>query len=97
MKYFSWNSDKNERLKIERNISFEEIVFYIEQGGLLDIVEHPNLDKYEGQRLFIVNVENYAYLVHFVETSDDVFLKTIMPSRKATRQYLRRDKNESDQ
>jgi len=96
MKYFSWNSDKNEWLKIERNISFEEIVFYIEQGGLLDIVEHPNLDKFEGQRLFIVNVENYAYLVPFVETSDDVFLKTIMPSRKATRQYLRRDKDESD-
>jgi len=96
MKYFSWNSDKNEWLKIEWNISFEEIVFYIEQGGLLDIVEHPNLDKYEGQRLFIVNVENYAYLVPFVETSDDVFLKTIMPSRKATRQYLRRDKDESD-
>lgn len=96
MKYFSWNSDKNEWLKIEWNISFEENVFYIEQGGLLDIVEHPNLDKYEGQRLFIVNVENYAYLVPFVETSDDVFLKTIMPSRKAIRQYLRRDKDESD-
>jgi len=96
MKYFSWNSDKNEWLKIEWNISFEENVFYIEQGGLLDIVEHPNLDKYKGQRLFIVNVENYAYLVPFVETSDDVFLKTIMPSRKAIRQYLRRDKDESD-
>jgi hypothetical protein len=91
MKYFAWNPDKN-----ERKISFEEIVFYIEQGYLLDIVEHPNLDKYQGQRIFIVNVDNYAYLVPFIETEDEVFLKTIIPSRKATRRYLWRDEHEPD-
>jgi hypothetical protein len=97
VKYLSWNPNKNEWLKIERNISFEEIVFYIEQGGLLDIVEHTNLDKYKGQRIFIVNVDNYAYLVPFVESKDVVFLKTIIPSRKATRQYLWRDEDEPDE
>ena len=96
MKYYSWNPDKNQWLKTERNISFEEIVFYIEQGGLLDIIEHPNLEKYKGQRIFIVNVEDYAYLVPFIETRDEVFLKTIIPSRKATRRYIRREQDDAD-
>jgi uncharacterized DUF497 family protein len=89
MKYFSWNNEKNERLKAERNISFEEVVFYIERGQLLDIVEHPNQEKYAGQRMFIVNINDYAYLVPFVEAEGEVFLKTIIPSRKATSNYLR--------
>jgi uncharacterized DUF497 family protein len=89
MKYFSWNNEKNERLKAERNISFEEVVFYIERGQLLDIVEHPNQEKYAGQRMFIVNINDYAYLVPFVEAEGEVFLKTIIPSRKATSKYLR--------
>ena len=89
MKYFSWNEDKNRRLKAERNISFEEIVFYIERGQLLDVVEHPNLEKYGGQRIFVVKVNDYAYLVPFVESEREIFLKTIIPSRKATRKYLR--------
>jgi uncharacterized DUF497 family protein len=97
VKYFSWNPDKSEWLKSERNISFEEILFYIEQGGLLDIVEHPNPEKYKGQRIFIVNVDNYAYLVPFVETDDEVFLKTVIPSRKATQRYLPRDEDEQDE
>jgi uncharacterized DUF497 family protein len=88
MKYFSWNTDKNKQLKDERNITFEEVVFYIEKGWLLDIVEHPNQDKYSGQRVFIVNINNYAYLIPFVETEQEVFLKTIIPSRKATKKYL---------
>ena len=97
VKYFSWNPDKNEWLKTERHISFEEILFYIEQGGLLDIVEHPNPEKYKGQRIFIVNVDNYAYLVPFVETDAEVFLKTVIPSRKATQRYLPRDEDEQDE
>ena len=88
MKYFSWNSDKNTQLQNERQISFEEVVFYIEKGWLLDIVEHPNQDKYVEQSIFIVNINNYAYLIPFVENEKEVFLKTIIPSRKATKKYL---------
>jgi len=88
MNYFSWNTDKNKQLQNERNISFEEVVFYITKGWLLDVVEHPNQEKYSGQRIFIVNINNYAYLVPFVETEKEVFLKTIIPSRKATKKYL---------
>jgi uncharacterized DUF497 family protein len=96
MKYYSWNNEKNQRLQIERNVSFEEVVFYIEQGRLLDIIEHPNSQKYQGQRIFIVNINGYAYLVPFVETEREVFLKTIIPSRKATRQYLRGEQDGKD-
>ena len=88
MKYFSWDVEKNERLKSGRGISFEEIVFHIERGDVLDILEHPNQDRYGGQRIFVVNVGGYAYLVPFVETENEVVLKTIIPSRKATKQYL---------
>ena len=96
MKYYSWNSEKNKRLKAERNVSFEEVVFYIERGQLLDIVEHPNPEKYKGQRVFIVEINDYACLVPFVETEHEIFLKTIIPSRKATKRYLRGDRNGSD-
>lgn len=89
MKRFAWNEDKNERLKAERNVSFEEVVLCIERGYVLDIIEHPNPAKYGGQRLFIVEIGDYAWLVPFVETEVEVFLKTIIPSRKPTRQYLR--------
>jgi uncharacterized DUF497 family protein len=89
MKYFSWNEEKNEQLKRERNVSFEEVVFHIERGDLLDIVEHPNQERYQGQRLFIVNIDNYGYLVPFIESEEEVFLKTIIPSRKATKRCLK--------
>lgn len=88
MKYLEWDNSKNEQLRKERGISFEEIVFHLERGDILDILEHPNQDKYLGQRIFVINVEGYAYLVPFVETEDEVFLKTIIPSRKATKRYL---------
>jgi uncharacterized DUF497 family protein len=89
MATYSWNSEKNRRLKAERNVSFEEVVFTIEKGRLLDIVEHPNQERYGGQRIFVVNIRDYAYLVPFVETERAIFSKTIIPSRKATRKYLR--------
>jgi uncharacterized DUF497 family protein len=89
MKYFWWNEEKNEQLKRERNVSLEEVVFHIERGDLLDIVEHPNQGRYQGQRLFIVNIDNYGYLVPFIESEEEVFLKTIIPSRKATKKYLK--------
>ncbi|MBI5748066.1 MAG: BrnT family toxin [Nitrospinae bacterium] len=89
MKYFSWNTEKNEKLKRERNISFEEVVFHIQRGDLLDIVEHPNQEKYRGQHIFVVTIKNYVYLVPFIETEDEVFLKTIIPNSKVTKKYLR--------
>ena len=88
MNYFSWDVEKNGRLKAGRGISFEEIVFHIERGDVLDILEHPNQDRYRGQRIFVVNVGGYAYLAPFVETENEVVLKTIIPSRKATKRYL---------
>lgn len=89
MKYYSWNPEKNERLQQECNISFEEIVVHIERGEFLDIIEQPNQEKYPGQKVFIVQIEAYVYLVPFVESDQEVFLKTIIPSRKATKKYLK--------
>ena len=88
MKHFAWNEEKNEVLKEERGISFEEILFHIRRGDVLDILEHPNPERYSGQRVFVVDVDGYAYLVPFVEDAQVVFLKTIIPSRKATKRYL---------
>lgn len=88
VKYFTWDNAKNERLKSQRGIGFEEVVFQIEQGHLLDILEHPNQERYGGQRILVVRCEDYVYLVPFVEDANVVTLKTIIPSRKMTRQYL---------
>lgn len=90
MKYFAWNPEKNAPLKRERGVGFEEVVFHIERGGLLDILRHPNQARYAGPRIFVVNIDDYAYLVPFVEGAGKVFLNTIIPSRKATNLYLRR-------
>jgi uncharacterized DUF497 family protein len=92
MKYFSWNIKKNQQLIAEHDISFEEVVFYIEKSQLLDIVEHLNQERFSGQRIFIIEINNYAYLVPFVESEKEVFLKTIIPSRKATKKYLSGEK-----
>jgi len=97
MKYVEWNAGKTERLKHERGISFEEVVFHIEQGDGLDILEHPNPAKYKHQRIFVLNIEDYVYLVPFVESDTQVFLKTIIPSRKATRHYLEVGDDEQDE
>jgi uncharacterized DUF497 family protein len=89
MKLFDWNDKKNEWLKNERNVSFEEIIYHIAHDGLLDTIEHPNQGEYPGQRMLIVNVEGYACLVPFVEDGEGLlFLKTIIPSRKMTKRYL---------
>jgi uncharacterized DUF497 family protein len=88
MKPFRWSAEKNEALKADRGVSFESVVVAIEAGGLLDILAHPNPAKYPRQRILVVAADNYAYLVPFVEDEDYFFLKTIIPSRKATRDYL---------
>ena len=90
MKLFEWDDNKNEVLKSSRNISFEEIVFYLANDFILDIAPHPNPSKYPNQRMFIINIDNYAYLVPFIEKNEIIYLKTIIPSRKATKKYLKR-------
>jgi uncharacterized DUF497 family protein len=88
MKAFDWNPDKNQQLIEERGISFEDVIFFLQGDGLLDDIEHPNRQKYPDQRVFVVAIDGYAHLVPYVETDDRIFLKTIIPSRKATKQYL---------
>ena len=88
MKIYNWNGEKNEQLIVDRGISFEEIVFYIENEGLLDEIAHPNMQNYSHQRIFVVAVDSYVYLVPYVESDDEIFLKTIIPSRKFTKLYL---------
>ncbi len=90
MKPFRWNHAKNAALKLERSVSFEEIVLAIEAEGLLDNLPHPNAAKYPNQAVLVVALDAYVYLVPFVEESGYYFLKTIIPSRKATRDYLSR-------
>jgi hypothetical protein len=94
MKPFRWGPEKNEQLKLERGISFENMVVAIESGGLVDILAHPNPAKYPNQKVLVVASDGYAYLVPFVEEQDQYFLKTVIPSRKATRDYL--NNGESD-
>ena len=88
MKHFAWNSEKNAQLIEKRGISFERVLSHIERDEILDVIRHPNSSKYPNQRMFILNIGNYAYLVPFVESKTEFFLKTIIPSRKATRKYL---------
>jgi hypothetical protein len=92
MKPFRWNPEKNEALSVARGLSFEAIVVVIESNGLLDILAHPNPAKYPGQRMLVVAVDDYVYLVLYVDEQDHFFLKTIIPSRKATRDYLNQGK-----
>lgn len=94
MKQFLWNKEKNGTLAIERNVSFEQVVYAIEQGKLLDILEHPNKDKYQSQKIFVVKIRDYVWLVPFVEDEKTIFLKTIIPSRKATKKYLPKEESE---
>jgi len=88
MKLYEWSDEKNAWLRQERGITFEDIVFHVAHGGLLDTIEHPNQRRYAGQRILIVKVEEYVCLVPFVEDDEVIFLKTIVPSRKMTKLYL---------
>ena len=88
MKPISWNPEKNRLLKSERGVTFEDVVFHIMVGDILDTVDHPNQKRYPGQQIHIIAIEEYVYLVPFMESDDEVFLKTIIPSRKATKSYL---------
>ena len=88
MKIYNWNPDKNQELIVRRGVSFEEAIFYIENGGLLDDITHPNASDYPNQRIFVICIKEYVHLIPYVESDDAVFLKTIIPSRKFTKLYL---------
>lgn len=94
MKMFRWNHEKNETLKAQRNMSFEEVVLAIEADGLLDELRHPNPEKYPNQSVFVVALDDYVYLVPYVDEPGYYFLKTVIPSRKATRDYLHRSSSD---
>lgn len=89
MKAINWNADKNHLLMTERNLSFEDVLFSMRQGLILDDLIHPNIAKYPNQRIMVVQIGHQACLVPYVETEHELFLKTIIASRKATKQYLR--------
>jgi hypothetical protein len=84
---YVWSNAKDRKLRDDRGIGFLDIVDAIAAGGLLDVLEHPNAARYSGQRIFVVRHTGYVYLVPFVENETELVLKTIIPSRKATRDY----------
>ena len=89
MKQINWNAEKNQQLMNERRMSFEDVLFALQSGRLLDDLVHPNNFKYPNQRMFVVEIDEYAWLVPYVENEGEIFLKSVIPSRKATKHYLR--------
>lgn len=89
MNIFRWDNNKNELLKKNRGVCFEQVVILMERGDILETIEHPNQDKYPGQKIATVMIDDYVYLVPYVENDKELFLKTIIPSRKATSKYVR--------
>jgi hypothetical protein len=84
---FDWSPEKEKLLSDERGLSFQHIIYHIERGDLLDIREHPNESKYPNQKILIVRMDNYIYIVPYVKDGETLFLKTIIPSRKETKRY----------
>jgi len=93
MRIFKWNRQKNLFLKKIRGVSFEQVLYYIENDFVLNIIEHPNQKRYPDQRIYLILMNNYVYLVPFVDQENERFLKTIIPSRKLTKYYLRGEKD----
>ena len=92
MNIFRWDNEKNELLKKDRGVCFEQVVLLMERGEVLDTIEHPNQERYPGQKMAVVIIDTYVYLVTYVEQNEEIFLKTIIPSRKATNKYMRERK-----
>lgn len=88
MKPFRWKAEKNEWLKLNRNICFEDVIFFIERGNYLHVIDNPNQEKYKGQKIYIIEINKYIFLVPFYEYDDFIDLKTIIPNRKMTKKYL---------
>lgn len=94
MKYFVWDEKKNRKLKEERGVSFEMVLQAIEDGFLLDVLEHPNTAKYQGQRLYVIEIDGYAYVLPFEDRGEERVLQTVFPSRRYTRLYVDREEKE---
>jgi uncharacterized DUF497 family protein len=92
---FRWSAAKNRLLRQDRSVSFEQVVVAID-GGLVDVLDHPNPAKYPNQRIPVVTWDQYVFLVPFVETGDRYFMNAVVPSRKATRDYLGRGEADGD-
>ena len=92
MNIFRWDNEKNELLKSTRGVCFEQVVLLMERGEVLDTIENPNQERYPGQKIAVVMIDTYVYLVPYVEHDEEIFLKTIIPSRKATNKYMREKK-----
>jgi hypothetical protein len=90
MKIVKWNEDKNQLLKLQRGVCFEDILEKIEKKDILARVKHPNDIKYPNQMIFIFEIKEYIYYVPYVEDDEKIFLKTIIPSRKLTKEYKRK-------
>ena len=88
MSDFDWSDEKNEMLEQTRGVCFEDVLVHIQNGDVLDVIRHPNQERYPRQNIIVLNVEGYVWLVPYVKTRGTRFLKTIIPSRKATREYL---------
>ncbi len=86
---FDWSDEKDAILRKERGISFQDIVFHIERGDVLAIADHPNPEKYPNQKILYIQINDYVYLVPYVASNETKFLKTIIPSRKATQRFLK--------
>lgn len=95
MKHFDWDKEKDIKLKEERGLSFADIQIAFEEGKVLDVIDHPNKNKYAHQQMLVVEIEGYVYLVPFVEDEDKYFLKTIFPSRKMTKKYILERRNKT--
>jgi uncharacterized DUF497 family protein len=89
MNIFLWDNEKNDILKKTRGVCFEQIVLRMEKGDILDLIEHPNQERYPGKRIALIEIDDYVYLVPYVQRGEELFLKTIIPSRKATNKYVR--------
>ncbi len=85
---FDWSDEKDALLREERGIGFQDVVFHIEQGDVISITDHPNPEKYPNQKIMYVRIQHYVYMVPFIESDTKFFLKTVIPSRKATKKYL---------
>ncbi len=92
MNIFRWDNKKNELLKSTRGVCFEQVVLLMERGEVLDTIKHPNQERYPEQKIAVVMIDTYVYLVPYVEHNEEIFLKTIIPSRKATNKYMREKK-----
>jgi len=90
-KKFIFSEEKSARLKLDRDFSFTEIIAYIESGYLVDVIDSPHQERYPGQKIYVVDIKGYIWLVPHDRKDGKIILRTAFPSRKATKAYLKED------